>query len=215
MRIIAIIALIALLVIPCIAELDSVTTGPYKISFDLGLNKSDYEITVEAPQTTEELDGTEKTNYNLQIFSINMTKLNESGINKSMFINLTASDIARLFVMFDAHVATIGIREFKDPQQVAAAGDYVDILKQIDGSYPGFKASSREIDGAEGGVASANIIIDPNNPVMTSFKSYHIVYQPTFDPSYVVVEIASIYPWDEGTLQLLKTIHVEKINSIT
>jgi hypothetical protein len=42
---------------------------------------------------------------------------------------------------------------------------------------------------------------------------YHAVYQPGFDPAHTVVEIFSKYPWDYGTLQLLKTIHVEKIIS--
>lgn len=63
-----------------------------------------------------------------------------------------------------------------------------------------------------GAVDSARIVIDPKNPLMTSFSSYHILYGTAFDPSRVVVEIVSMYPWDEGTLQLLKTIHVEKIN---
>lgn len=32
------------------------------------------------------------------------------------------------------------------------------------------------------------------------------------DPKNPMVQITSTYPWNEGTLQLLKTIHVEKVN---
>ena len=40
--------------------------------------------------------------------------------------------------------------------------------------------------------------------------TYDAVYQPTFDPSHTFVKIVTPCPWDEGTQQLLKTIHVEK-----
>lgn len=212
MRLIPIIAFLAMLIMSSIAEPDSVITGPYKISFDLGLNHSTYNITVNDPKTTESLAGIERTDYELQIFSGNKTKI-KSDFNKSSFSNLTASDIARLFTTYDVRTATIAIKEFKEPKQVENAEDYEEALKQTDGDYPDFRVASRKIDGGDGAVASISVIIDPNNPLGTSLTLYHIIYGKAFDPSHVLVEISSMYPWDEGTLQLLKTIQIEKINS--
>jgi len=57
----------------------------------------------------------------------------------------------------------------------------------------------RTIDGHNGG------IIDY---VLDDRELYEAVYVLSTDP-YTVVDIMSLYPWDEGTLSLLKTIHVE------
>lgn len=211
MRSIAIIAFLALLIMPCIAVPDSVTTGPYKVSFDLGLPKEAYNITVNDPETTESLGGIEHTDYNLEIGSINKTKFNKSDFNESSFSNLAASDIARLFTTYDMRIATITIRESKEQQQQMTAEDYPEVLKQIDGNNPDFRVASRKIDGGDGAVASVSLIIDPNNPITTSIKGYHIIYGTEFDPNRLMVDIVSTFPWDEGTLQLLKTIHVEKV----
>jgi hypothetical protein len=54
------------------------------------------------------------------------------------------------------------------------------------------------------------LIIDPNS--IPRIEYYYIMYHAEFDPGHVLVEIMSYYPWDEGTLQLLKMIHVERIN---
>jgi hypothetical protein len=57
------------------AVLDNVVTDHYKISFDMGLNHSDYNVTVNAPITTESLDGTENTYYEVLIISLNRGSL--------------------------------------------------------------------------------------------------------------------------------------------
>ncbi|NLI08246.1 MAG: hypothetical protein GX457_14315 [Thermotogaceae bacterium] len=44
---------------------------------------------------------------------------------------------------------------------------------------------------------------------------YFSLYYPVFDPEMLEIGIVSYIPWNEGTLQLLKTIHVEKINEIS
>jgi hypothetical protein len=46
---------------------DSVITGPYAISFDLGLLHSSYEAVVTPPVNTELLDGTKVTEYVITI----------------------------------------------------------------------------------------------------------------------------------------------------
>ncbi|MRS05480.1 hypothetical protein EG832_20035, partial [bacterium] len=53
MRSIAIIAFLTLLVMPCIAEPDSVITGSYKVTFDLGIPKEAYRIEIADPATRE------------------------------------------------------------------------------------------------------------------------------------------------------------------
>lgn len=40
--------------------------------------------------------------------------------------------------------------------------------------------------------------------------AYAARYMSAFDPKHTGVDILSTYPWNGGTLQLLKTIHVEK-----
>jgi lipocalin len=56
-------ALMVLLSMQASAENDSVTNGPYKVSFDLGFNHSEYNITIAAPQKKEALNGDKSTFY--------------------------------------------------------------------------------------------------------------------------------------------------------
>lgn len=58
--------------------------------------------------------------------------------------------------------------------------------------------SERIIDGFNGGVASMGS------------DMFTAAYFPF---NYLTTVISSTYPWEEGTLSLLKTIHIEKINS--
>lgn len=180
----------------------------------MGLDKSRYNVTIEAPVMTETLDGTEQTDYIIQINSTNVTKgFKEYGFNKSNFM---ASDYGRLFAAGDIHAAAIRVSEFKVSQGEATSENLVDTLKLFDGDNPqivDLRVVPRKIDGVDGAIASERIVFDPNNP-MLSVEAYHILYSSAFDPSHVAVEIQSIYPWDEGTRQLLKTIHVERSNKI-
>jgi hypothetical protein len=70
------------------------------------------------------------------------------------------------------------------------------------------QASTRTIDGVVGGIYSG----DQFTPdYRNRFTMYGAFYQPTIDPEHLMVFLTSGYPWDEGTLSLLKTVHVEKI----
>ncbi len=62
--------------------------------------------------------------------------------------------------------------------------------------------ATREMDRTLAGVASGDLV--------SSRKIYYAFYLPTVDPTHLACYILSSYPWDEGTLQLLKTIHIEK-----
>jgi hypothetical protein len=68
-------------------------------------------------------------------------------------------------------------------------------------------ATVRTIDGVSGSIATVKL----DNGITICMAQYH----PTFDPKRLNVSIVSNYPWDDGTLQLLKTIHIEKINATT
>jgi hypothetical protein len=59
--------------------------------------------------------------------------------------------------------------------------------------------STRKIDGKNGVVAQIPLAQE---------KLYMASYSPD---NYLTVLITSLYPWEEGTLQLLETFHVEKI----
>ena len=60
---------LALLLLPSVVSTfpDSVLTGPYKISFDIGLTRNDYNVTVLNPRTTEELNGDKEIDYVVEI----------------------------------------------------------------------------------------------------------------------------------------------------
>jgi len=62
--------------------------------------------------------------------------------------------------------------------------------------------TTRMIDGVLGAVGSLEL----DNGITIYTAEYH----PTFDPKRLNLTILSNYPWDEGTLQLLKTIHIEE-----
>lgn len=68
------------------------------------------------------------------------------------------------------------------------------------------EVAPRTIDGSDGVVAAGYLAGD---------KIYNSIYNVDIGPfpRHLVCKIFSDYPWEEGTLSLLKTIHVEKVNS--
>lgn len=174
MRSIAIIAFLALLITPSVAEPDSVVIGPYNISFDLGLPKSEYAINtdqiVEQPQNTMG-----RTQYNLFIENVSDT-------NKSV---------------------TFLLSDYEVPSSASFSPE--NSIEQLQKGQPlsATVKETRTIDGKGG-------VIGESEPGMEPF--YLVIYFPT---PYLNVEIVSTYPWDEGTLSLLKTIQIEKVNTTT
>lgn len=69
-------------------------------------------------------------------------------------------------------------------------------------------AAGRKIDGYDGAVSSVTMRKSGYQGLDTYVALYHL-------SSTTSVSIVSTYPWDEGTLNLLKTIHVEEINATT
>jgi hypothetical protein len=110
-------------------------------------------------------------------------------------------------------MATIGIREYKEAQTVLNTNELAQTLKTNDEGIlqvSNLKVAIRAIDNTSGAVASMDLVFDPNQ--IDHIESYHVLYYAVFDPSHVTIEIMSYYPWNEGTLQLLKTIHVQRLN---
>lgn len=203
-------ATIFVLCITVIAVHDSVVTGPYKVSFDMGLNRSDYNIAISAPKPTEALDGTEGTDYAVIINNINQTKLNEWGINKTAVSQSPISDQTNA-TSAGIPLAEIHIKESKTNQTVLSDDEIMKSLKknnENDLRVSAITVSTLTIDGADGAIASMQWSSDPD--LYTPVDLHDSIYFANFDPGHVMVEIVSFYPWDNGTLQLLKTIHVER-----
>ncbi len=142
-----------------------------------------------------------------------MTDINGSGVDRAVISKWPISDLAKS-ISNGTHFAEIHIRESKNPQTVMPDDEIVKYLKkknQNDHHVSAIKVSTRVIDGASGAIASMKWASDPD--LYMPVELYDSIYFANFDPSHVMVEIASYYPWDNGTRQLLKTIHVEKMRS--
>jgi hypothetical protein len=164
---------------------DSFVTGPYKVSFDLGLPQDAYSVTKNAPVIDETLGGEKRIEYSVMIN-------NKTGLYRFM---------------------TIGIKHLNESNTGAVfTGEMIEeVLASKDSDDPrisGFSSDTRTIDGADGAVASMTLRLEQDNIL----DGYHAAYMPSFDyRKQTFVEVVSSYPWNEGTLQLLKTIHVELV----
>jgi len=172
--------LAAMICLPIMASAvpDSVITGPYNISFDLGLPKDVYTVTVADPKEKESLGGEKSTEYVVSI-------KNDTGLTR--------------FAMITLRYGTVGTVLLPDEMQSSMLSYTREIgLKNIE-------TSEREIDGKRGAIVAGDMYISG-----LDVNIYQASYYPFND---TVVFINSGYPWEEGTLSLLKTIHIEKINS--
>ena len=80
-------------------------------------------------------------------------------------------------------------------------------LLDSDPRISGYQSDIRTIDGSSGAIASGTFAA--TNDIYVTL--YHAAYMLPSDPASTVVQIVSTYPWNGGTLQLLKTIHVEEV----
>jgi hypothetical protein len=180
MRLIAIVISLTLFTAPCIAVPDSVTTGPYKISFDLGIPKEAYYVTVSDPKEKESLGGDKSITYS--IFIKNVT-----GISRIALIALT--------------ITKPELKTFLTPEEMQMS-----MRSYLPKSgLTNIETSAREIDGKTGAIASGDMDISG-----LEIKLYQASYYPSKD---TMAFVQSSYPWDEETLSLLKSIHIETINA--
>lgn len=159
---------------------DSVITGPYNISFSLGIPKDAYKIEVEEPKVSESLAGEPSETYTINLIKINSTMPCLAMIDIYKMIQIVLPAEQRLSVNIN-EVKSLGLS--------------------------GVQGAMREIDGKDGVVCSG-LQISNGIPETTYFADYYISANEK-------VLIYSGIPWDEGTLSLLKTIHIERINATT
>ncbi len=163
---------------------DSAILGPYEVSFDSGFAKSDYNISIKKPTFDEMLSGTNRTVYSLEI--INKTvSLNRASISIVTLENATHQDISG--------------SDIKENLISINSGPHISDIR----------SSERNVDGSDGAIVSGIMDFDMNGTTIF-IDYYHAMYPLSFDSSSMV-EIVSFYPWNEGTLNILKTIHVERL----
>jgi hypothetical protein len=156
---------------------DTAITGPYKISFDLGIPKEAYKVEIIEPKTKESLSGDISTTYNVNL-------INKTGLVRRAAIIITSYDTEQIIPLQDELVK---IEKY--------------VLVQTDNMYD-VTAAGRKIDGYDGAVASGTLQTSG-----LKLDTFAAMYYPTSTMSIAVI---SSYPWEDGTLSLLKTIHIEK-----
>jgi hypothetical protein len=177
-RFVLLLAALICMQVAVMAVPDSVTTGPYKISFDLGMSKDMYKVEIVDPKTKESLSGEVSTDYEIKL-------INKTGLSRRAGITLTS---------------------YEADQVVPAQEDLITGMKyvilQMDDMYDS-EAVGRKIDGYDGVVATGTMKTSGYE-----LKTYFATY---YASSTMSIIIFSAYPWSEGTLSLLKTIHVERV----
>lgn len=63
-------AALACLQVVALAAPDSIVTGPYKVSFDMGLNQNDYNVIIASPIESEAIAGYKTIGYGIEITSL-------------------------------------------------------------------------------------------------------------------------------------------------
>jgi len=192
MKIITIIASLLLLIIPCIAEPDSITAGPYKVSFDLGIPKEEYKVNVthqDSSVATIEI----RTVHEIISYMYNRNKINRLGLLEIELLSFENESI------------------YSKPDILKKSWEHFLSRGTINGEpYYNKEVVEREIDGYDGIVASAT--------VPKSFRDSDNYWAEYYQSPTMRVMFFSAYralEWKEGFLRLLDTIHVEEINEIS
>ena len=171
MKILVLVMAALVLAVPVGANPESITMGPYTVSFDLGY-MGGYSITTEQSEK-ETLYGIPVTDYMTTIQGASPTQ-----------------------------VIWLSVKEFRPTMEVEydTMGAMSDGLKSLSFQCGEPIIIPRTIDGKLGALGSTSCA--------GGFSVQGILY-PLDTPNEVVI-IFSGYPWDEGTSNLVKTIHVEK-----
>lgn len=120
-------------------------------------------------------------------YTVNL--INKTGISRRASIILTSYETEQVIPLQDELVQ---IEKYMLLQ--------MDYLSEID-------VAKRKIDGKDGAAGSATMRIPKAN---LNIDTYAAIYYPS---STTIVNLISAYPWENGTLSLLKTIHVEKMST--
>ncbi len=200
MKILALI-LVSLLCLASIAsaEKDSIIVGgqfnnmslgvPYKVSFDLGVPKNSYSRNVigVTREAVTGLGGGNRTTFYISISN----KTSDATIALEEYDRdqpIVSNELLQRYLIPDIRYALLFGTPFKD-----SAFNNATLLS---------------IDNTTGAFTSIS-----SSPPESNI--YFAKYVPISDPTRVHVLIESLYPWNFGTQQLLKTIHVEKVANST
>ena len=175
----------------------SATTGPYIVTFDLGQKPNEYDINISDPVENEDLSGSKFTNYNIGI-SRNFSSWLESGSKGSALTFFS-----------------IGIVKYPQNAEVTTSEEMEKFLRGLvenKAVNTDIKSSIRTIDYYPGAIVSYGIkqtsyvSAEGEKIDFQPVEAYSAMYQPPFRDTLIFID--TVCPWDEGTLQLLKTIHV-------
>jgi hypothetical protein len=162
------------LIVPTIAEQENLALGPYKVTFDMGIDNFDWDIS--GPTTSETLAGSADTSY-------------EAIRSKS----------------YPGYTLAIYITEYNF-SALEGPGDQQFSKKTVDYALRNLGCTDIAVKGRtiDGHNAAIGLGID---------EMGQDIYIVDWWMDNATVNIYSYYPWDEGTLALFNTIHVEKINA--
>ena len=168
------------LLAPCLAVPDFAVSGPYNISFDMGISKDYYKVIISDPEEEELLSGDEITAYRIGISRINTTW--------DLLVTLSESN-STLPASTPAVFAQYAKKELSD-----MGATHIEIAERV-------------IDGTKCGIASGKWSLGEVYSARFSVKAAH--------PSrHLVCAIFSSFPWDDGTLSLLKSIHIDRNSTV-
>jgi len=191
-------ALIVLLSVLGSAENDSTIAGPYNISFNLDGAKDSisYQVSPTEVSTSEDLSSDYKTTY---YFNINISK---SSFRENEYLY---NKIYIALIFSNSTIPTYDESYYKKEIYDLLSGPRAAWCFGLFSYTDGFNFAPRIIDGNQGYVGTGT------HDVLLSIPAYAAIFNPPIDPVHVECRIFSEAGWDEGTLQLLKTIHIEKI----
>ncbi|HOI69295.1 MAG TPA: hypothetical protein PLN41_06075 [Methanothrix sp.] len=172
------------------AVLQTEHIGPYNVSFDLGVGEI-AEVTY-YNTSSETLAGSERVDYRVKIGFPNEI-LEKDG---DVFLPETSSPLIGYATMIITDYLSQSSEEIP---KLLSENDMYRIYAKRGGEMVGF--ASREIDGCIGVISSGYFGQSRLTPPG---------YLAQYNKNETWVYIESHFFWDEGTLPLLKTIHVEK-----
>jgi hypothetical protein len=182
---------IVALILPAIAKQENLTLGPYKVSFDMGIDDL-MNWVVSGPINSESMDGgLTTTQYSAKA----------GDLTSPQFV----SESKRLGHSPNSNVVLIGITQYNTTQ---STDDTRKSVEAVLSHYTDTIISERTIDGRRGAIGSGITGTSAINGLPT--KMYVAIW---YMDNNTQVYLSSFSPWDEGTLALLKTIHIEKINT--
>ncbi len=166
---------------------DHVVTGPYNISFDLGLPHDAYKITIEDPEQQKTASGTPNTKYTVTIDD-------ETGGDGFIVLLLSESSVK-------AEVSGEDRAKF---MAMVLSGD----------GYTNVDSAAMIIDGKDGAICSGGTV--SSGIKIKAYEAYYYPVEGTLftiRSTYPWEEgMQSPHTWEERTQNLLETIHVAHLN---